>query len=293
MTGGHGTTRILFLRALATCGAVVVTALVLGRLAGGIDHPAEVALRCLLSPLGILDTTAHAGTVAAVGAVAFVVAAMARAAARQWTTGRTIGLAVSRARISSLPIALADAAARAGVNGKVDAVEAGRSFAFVYGWLRPRICVSTSLVERSSDRELQAVLLHERWHVMRRDPMRLTAAVAVQSGLGFMPAFASTIERYVVDVEIAADRFVVAEMGHSRWLAQALLRVKTSPCAPGFAGQTEPRIAALVGDEVSRPERGRFRWPAAAIALEVAATALLVSDSRLTAPLGYVLLHAC
>ena len=294
MTGGTGSLRALLARAAATCGALVVAALVLARLAGGMDHLGALALRCLGTPVAvILDTTVHIGTLATIGAVSFVLASMVRVAARQWINGRTIGQAVSRARIVSLPTALVDAAATAGVKGSVDAVEARRPFAFVYGWLRPRICVSTGLVERVSARELEAVLLHERWHTMRRDPLRLTAAAAVQSGLGKMPAFGSTLDRYAAEVEVAADRFVVAEMGHARWLARALLRVEASPSAPGFAGRTEPRIAALVENKDLPPERGRVRWPAAAIAAEATATALLVSDSRLTTPVSYVLLHAC
>ncbi|MBA3414484.1 MAG: M56 family metallopeptidase [Chloroflexia bacterium] len=289
---GRGALREVMLPAAAALGALMVGALALGRLAGGIGHVGELALGCLLAPLAALDAAAHLGTLATTGLAGFAATAMAAAVVRQWVQARAVSQAVDRARLSSLPPSVAAAAVAVGVPERVDLVDARRPFAFVYGWRHPRICVSTGLVDRFSAGELQAALLHERWHVMRRDPMRLTLASAVRAGLCFLPPFRTRAEQYVVAVEIAADRFVVTQMGDARWLAGALLRLQPGTVSPGLGGQLEPRIAALV-DGTSERERGRIGWGATVLAMETAAAALLIPDSRLTAPLGYVLLHVC
>lgn len=293
MTKGCGALRAALLSALAIGGAFAVGGLALGQLAGGVDHLGDFAVRCLRSPLAILDATAHAGTIAAVGAVVGILIVMVRTILHQLETGGTVGRAVARARLPRVSRELGIAARQAGVFGNLDVVAAASPFAFVYGWRQPRICVSTGLVERLSIIELRAVLLHERWHVLCRDPLRLTAIGAVQAGIGVLPGFASTFERYEVEIEIAADRFVVAEMGHARWLAQALLRVASSPALPAFAGQTEARVAALVGDHEVSSRWNQLRWPSLALAVETATAVLLLTEVRLISAIGFVGLHVC
>lgn len=292
MSGRNENLRELLLPATATAGGIALVALLLGQIAGGVVHVGEMALRCLLAPLALLDSAAHAGSLAGVGLVLFTAVAMVAATIRHVGRSFVVGRAVERAKLPSLPPGIERATAAAGVSGKVDAVEASRPFAFVYGWLRPRICVSTGMAERLSAEELRAALLHERWHVMQRDPLRLTIAVAVRSGFCFLPALSTGADRYAAAVEVAADRFVVAEMGHPRSLAAALLRLEPGGVAPGFAGWVDQRVAALVEQEA--PRDGRRPWRATAVlAAEVSAIALLITFPRLTSPLALALVHAC
>ena len=292
MRDGHGALRAVLLPAAAVCGALAVGALGLAQLAGGVVHVGEMALLCLRAPLALLDAAAHLGAMVSGGLAAVVVLTAIVVVVRYGARVRALSRSVYYARLAPPPPSVAVAAVAVGVAGRVDVVEAERPFAFVYGWLSPRICVSTGLAARFSAGELRAALLHERWHLMRRDPLRLAAAGAVRAGLWFVPVFESWVARYLVAVEVAADTFVVAEMGHPRWLAGALLQVDGSPSAPGFAGQLEPRVAALVGDK-PRPPGLRARVAAALLAVEATIATLLVSESRLTSPLGFVLLHAC
>lgn len=45
--------------------------------------------------------------------------------------------------------------------------------AFCHGFLKPKICLSTCLVDLLSPSQLQAVLLHEDYHRQRFDPLRI------------------------------------------------------------------------------------------------------------------------
>jgi hypothetical protein len=280
------------LSAAAVGGAFLVAALLLARVAGGGAHAGELALRCLSAPFAVLDAAAHLGTAAGLGATSFTLGAVVLVVARQARRGRDVRRAVARARLPVLPPPVARAALLTGTTAWVDVVEARRPFAFVYGWRNPRVCVSTGLVDQLSAEELRAALLHERWHVMRRDPARLTIAVAIRCAFRFLPTFPTRVERYVVAVEVAADRFVVREMGHARALAGALLRLEPVGVAPGFAGQTDARVAALI-DGGSVAARTRSWIAATVVAAEVGLAAALAGDLRIAASLGLVLVCAC
>ena len=55
-------------------------------------------------------------------------------------------------------------------------IDVAAPVAFCAGWLRPRVYVSTALLERLSADELRAVLAHEQHHGALRDPLRLAGA---------------------------------------------------------------------------------------------------------------------
>ena len=292
MTVGRDALREVVLLAAAVCGALAVGGLALVQVAADAAHTGEGRPCCLLAPFAVLDSAAHLGAVAAAALVAFVLTTTAGVLLRHWVAARAMRHGVSRARLGSLPLPLAQAAAAAGLAGSVDVVEARRAFAFVYGWRRPRVCVSTGLVEALSDRELLAALLHERWHRDRRDPVRMAAAAALGAGLCFVPKFRARVEQYVVAVEVAADSFVVAQMGDARGLAGALLRLEPGAIAPGFGGRMEPRAAALLEGTVRR-DRSREGWAAVVLTLEAAVAALVVFGSRPAMPVCNALMHVC
>ena len=112
-----------------------------------------------------------------------------------------------------------------GLAGRVDIVRDGRPFSFCYWFRRPRICLSTGLVRRLDDAELRAVLAHERYHVVQRDPLRLVIARYFAAGLYVVPVVEELVEYYTVQKEVAADQAAVRAMGGVRELASALFKV--------------------------------------------------------------------
>jgi Zn-dependent protease with chaperone function len=62
-----------------------------------------------------------------------------------------------------------------------------RPLAFCAGLLRPRVYVSTGAVALLDEPALPAVLVHERHHARRRDPLRLAAGRVVAKGSVFRP----------------------------------------------------------------------------------------------------------
>ena len=128
------------------------------------------------------------------------------------------------ARKVSLPRAVLDAAAGLDLDGRVDVVADERPFSFCYWFLRPRVCLSMGLVRRLDRDELRSVLLHERYHLRHRDPLRLVVARYFAAGLYVVPVVDELLGFYTLQKEIAADEEAVRVQGVSS-LASALYKL--------------------------------------------------------------------
>ncbi|HKW78764.1 MAG TPA: M56 family metallopeptidase [Candidatus Limnocylindria bacterium] len=138
--------------------------------------------------------------------------------------------------------------------GRIDVVADPRPFSFTYWFRRPRICVSTALVRRLSREELRAVVMHERYHLRQRDPLRVVVLRYFAAGLYVVPVVDELATYYALQKEIAADDDAVRALGVAP-LARALY--KLLPDAPerelgllmpvtGLS-VTEARIERLLG----------------------------------------------
>jgi Zn-dependent protease with chaperone function len=133
------------------------------------------------------------------------------------------------ARRVHTPRRVARLAHRLGIEGRVDVVHDRRPFSFCYWFRSPRICLSTALVRRLSDDELRAVLIHERYHLRHRDPLRVVVARYFAAGLYVVPVVEELASFYALQKEIAADDEAVRQIGVGP-LARALY--KLLPDAP-------------------------------------------------------------
>lgn len=272
-------TRLILLSG-AVVGGVLVSAVVLFVIGTGIGGADASWLHCSLEPASPLDAVMHV-TAIALGLLALVPLFSGLRAARQARkTSRSLQLATRQAD-QGVPNTVQGSAEMVGLVNRIDVVRLDRPLAFTYGLFQPRVCVSTALLESLIDDELQAVLLHEAWHVARRDPLRLSIVEALKSMLSFVPELQRLANLSVVTMEIAADRYVLSQMGHPRALARALLKVGSSPAgAVGFQGHLNARVAAL-GQAYPEMPRGRGRVALAALLLEGAVVMVLLSNSGL------------
>ena len=146
-------------------------------------------------------------------------------------------------RSVAVPPSLADAARAAGLEGRVDLVDAEGAFSFTYGMSQPRVAVSRGLIESVSDEELTAVLDHERYHVSNYDPLKVVVARSLPDSLFFLPALSELRGRYVAARELAADRRAMRRAGPAP-LAGALHKVIAGPPDVDLGA-----AAAIGGDE--------------------------------------------
>jgi Zn-dependent protease with chaperone function len=133
-------------------------------------------------------------------------------------------------RLRRLPHNTLPAPAAALVNtlhilGRLDVVNDAEATAFCYGWLRPRICVTTSLLNSLTLEEVEAVLQHERHHLQQRDPLRSLLWTILDGACWWTE---NVREQAQLQCELAADRAVIAAGGRQA-LASALLKLISSP----------------------------------------------------------------
>ena len=124
---------------------------------------------------------------------------------------------------SPLTPALRALARELDIESRLDIVACVSAEAYCYGFVRPRICVTTGLLSVLSTSEVEAVLRHERHHLRRRDPLRSLLWTILNDACWWSPQAA---EEARIQRELAADRSVIAAGGRQP-LASALLKLLT------------------------------------------------------------------
>ncbi len=127
---------------------------------------------------------------------------------------------------------------------------------FCIGFLRPKICFSTGLIDLLPSAQLQAALFHEEYHRRHRDPLLIMFLDAISKTLFFLPVVGECSAHLKTARELAADAYAVEQVGKNA-LAGALHRLLSSSPASmdreigiAAAGMSanRARIAALLGE---------------------------------------------
>jgi Zn-dependent protease with chaperone function len=161
---------------------------------------------------------------------------------------------------------------------------------FCVGLLRPRVVVSTALIDALSPAELQAALAHEASHQRRHDPLRLLVGRVATRGLFFIPSLRELQWSSRVATEIAADTAAARSGGTGPLLGalRELLR-PDAPRSPVAVSAMAPsdllpeRVAALTGNRppvAIRP--ARLAASAVALALVILLALAVPSGVPLT-----------
>lgn len=193
-----------------------------------------------------------------------------------------------RERTVATPPALARAAAAACLRPPVICIDDDAPLAFCRGFARPRVHVSTGLVQLLNERELIVVLVHEGAHAAGLHPLRAFAVRLLAGSTYLLPIAKAAEERYLLSLEFTADRRAAdVSLPH---LASALLKLLEARPADGpFAGAglafnpTEERIRRLTegqgavgGRRWLSPLTRPFAWSAASSMLVVSVIGLSV-----------------
>ncbi|MBI3379950.1 M56 family metallopeptidase [Candidatus Gottesmanbacteria bacterium] len=119
-------------------------------------------------------------------------------------------------------------------------VKSDKPFAFCFGIRRPKIYVSTATVSLMNEAELEAILLHEKYHLDNKDTLTMLLASICQSLFPFFPLISDLLRNFRIEREIAADQEAIRKLGDSEVLISVLKKFLT---APSIAIATAPAIA--------------------------------------------------
>jgi hypothetical protein len=147
-----------------------------------------------------------------------------------------------------------------------------RPLAFCAGLLRPRVCVSSGAVALLDQPALRAVLLHERHHARRRDPLRLAAGSVIARALFFVPGLAELMRQHQALAELSADENAIGEEPANRSaLARAMLSFTEASSEDDRIGIDPTRVDRLLGEPPS------WRFPLLLSLVAVGVIALVVA----------------
>ncbi|WP_042196091.1 M56 family metallopeptidase [Paenibacillus camerounensis] len=95
--------------------------------------------------------------------------------------------------------------------------------AMTVGFFRPTIVLSTALIERFNEQELEAIICHEYYHYKSFHPLQLFMMHLTADALAFLPVIKQVFRHYQIWMELLADRYAIKRMGNEIPIAQVLL----------------------------------------------------------------------
>ncbi|WP_058300689.1 M56 family metallopeptidase [Gorillibacterium timonense] len=93
------------------------------------------------------------------------------------------------------------------------------------GLRRPRIVLSTGVLERFTEEEVEAILLHERHHCQSRDNLKLFLSTLLADAFGYLPIIKPVLAYAKTWRELFADRYAIEQMGTSLHLGSVLWKM--------------------------------------------------------------------
>ena len=151
-------------------------------------------------------------------------------------------------------------AQKVGLKNKVSIVKDTRLFAFCLGIRKSHIYISTKTASIMTTTQLEAILLHEKYHLEHADSLTLFIGSLPGLLFPFFPFIPKFLEHYKIEREIKADKQAVMELGSTKPIIEVLKKMLENPSvSPSFIssiGNTntiEIRIKSLLNKKNVSP----------------------------------------
>lgn len=115
------------------------------------------------------------------------------------------------------------------LTNKVIVVKDINLFSFCSGIFSPRIIMTTGLIASLTNKELEAVFLHEKAHLRNYDPLKLLFGKTISSLFFFLPIFSELSKNMVATSEILADSFTITTQKETTFLRGAMKKILATP----------------------------------------------------------------
>lgn len=144
-------------------------------------------------------------------------------------------------------------AARLGLGDRVRVIDLDDDLCFCGCFPRCRVYISRGLVERLTPDELEATLLHEKYHLENHDSLKMLLGQVTVSFMFFTPVLKDLFRRYLIGKEIAADQKAIDYQGHRVAIVSTLQKMLAEPetsSVPYFIGDADalvPRVSQVSG----------------------------------------------
>ncbi len=130
---------------------------------------------------------------------------------------------------------------------KVIVINRQSYYAFSFGFRVQRIVLSEGLINNLTFKELEAVVLHEQYHIESKHPLLLVLSEIISSTLFFLPMVWGINKKMKVVFENQADAFTISIQGSNQYINSALQKSTNSRILvfPNFARRSSSDISRL------------------------------------------------
>lgn len=111
---------------------------------------------------------------------------------------------------------------------RIEVVSEPKLMAMTIGFWKPRIILSSGMMNRFSKDELGAIVYHELYHYKHRHPLQHFVLTIIAECLAFLPIVKGLVQYYKVWMELLADRYAIYRAGSEYHLAQVLITILRS-----------------------------------------------------------------
>lgn len=158
--------------------------------------------------------------------------------------------------------------------------------AYTIGLFKPRIVVSQSLAQKLTNEQLEAVILHELYHLQNRHVLWLLFSRLISSLFFFIPLIEFLARQLKTEFELAADAFVVKKQKTKDHLCDSLaLNLQyAGDVVPHFStSPIERRVESLVDNKFSFERMGIKTLSVSIFSLILMLGIAIVQPSQVTA----------
>ncbi|MBI4038715.1 M56 family metallopeptidase [Candidatus Daviesbacteria bacterium] len=116
-----------------------------------------------------------------------------------------------------------------GLGNSTQLIEDKNLYSFCIGFLNPKIIITSGLISDLTQKELEAVLLHEQMHLKNRDPLKILIGKTVSSTFFFLPIFRELYRNMEATNELIADYWTTEIQKDTKFLRSALRKIIAQP----------------------------------------------------------------
>lgn len=115
------------------------------------------------------------------------------------------------------------------MSGKVILIKDQNLFSFCSGIFSSRIIITTGLILSLTEKELEAVLLHEQAHLDNLDSLKILLGKTISSMFFFLPIFSDLHQNMIAGSELLADKFTLEKQQEGQFLKSAIKKILIHP----------------------------------------------------------------
>jgi Zn-dependent protease with chaperone function len=108
---------------------------------------------------------------------------------------------------------------------KIIVISCGSHIVAASGLFKPYLVISTSALQLLNDDELDAVIMHEKYHCMKRHPLKKEITKWVAHCFTYVVLLRELTQAYHIWMEILADRYAMEQGRTTRFIGSALLKL--------------------------------------------------------------------